>query len=489
MAFALGQEGRHVRPRLVVVVAILLCCTRHAAAAPHPQDSTVGKLEACWVMNRAIVMVGQVAQLHQAHELMLQPGASGAPSAVPLPVQLRAYLHESQRNLAELRQWFQLTGVALAKFFTAAQTDEHGAFEAVVSQPLSFLAAPELQHQQWKQQQSPDGWKQLCADGILLDPLMTGLETLAAEHDRIEAQVEEAALRTLELRTDRASAAGSLEAYEQHVGALKSESNSTARAAKAETISGVFLASSDVDKALWRDETLKRQASLLLRREMRIARQQHERLVQEQDADFLVQEKQESVARLKKADAVLLADARSLLDLVQRRDDAAQAMRVHLKSVLAQCFPTSATAPRSRYARFASSSPAANAVQLGFEVSRLLRLASSIVPAFQTVARSALADARKGVGHRFRAAPTLARWWEWLPNPAEDTEQLAVGYGAFMKKFQTAEAAFDNQLAEGGYLAALHSMWVQWRNLDGSIMQANRDDAIQVQSESVVAAV
>mmetsp|Transcript_83835 Transcript_83835/g.232334 ORF Transcript_83835/g.232334 Transcript_83835/m.232334 type:complete len:188 (-) Transcript_83835:76-639(-) len=170
---------------------------------------------------------------------------------------------------------------------------------------------------------------------------------------------------------------------------------------------------------------------------------------------------------------------------MERRRDVAEKMRLHLKATLAQCLPPAQDAPRSRYSRFEASSPAANAVQLGLEAADFLGQLADSLPAVRQTLREAVADARAGAGRGFRAAPGLSRWREWLPDPAGGGE--LVGFGEFAGRYEAALGAYDEQLARGGRLAALHSTKLRWEEIEAELSSIEGELPAAVEVPSVAA--
>jgi len=229
-----------------------------------------------------------------------------------------------------------------------------------------------------------------------------------------------------------------------------------------ETVAGTSNASRRADTALWPEEALRRQVAGALARSIEErALAEPMVLVSKEDAD-------ESYKALKQADLAVLEGSRRLEMLMTVREELADKMMLHLKSMLSQCLPPSADAPRSRYARFATSSPAANAVQLILDTSDFLRRTLSItLPSLQAELREVVqseADRDDTGAIGFQTAPVLSRWWEWLPEAADGAP--FVGFDGFTSRYRSAEKAYEEQLASGGRLVALHSMLVRWNDIE-----------------------
>jgi len=406
---------------------------------------------ACWVLDRAISMADHAAQLGQAHDLSLQGDS--------LPEKIGQRLRVSSRMLRVLRSWIQAVRLHLGPLFNASSSDVDE-LEALLS-----LSAVPLHSQDLLALASPEAWSGHCSADVLVQPFMHALASLQSDLYEVDADIARHIPALLALRSERAAVAGELEACEKLL-----ESDQVGRK---ETLAGVFNASRLIDNTLWLDTALRKQVAVTLaravqdsQRRVEISVLQGAEALPNSSASVLRDRRDNAESQLRLADRAILEGCRKLKELVERRRDLADKMKNHLKYTLAQCLPPAADAPRSRYARFEVSSPAANAVQLSLEVSDFLaRAVADTLPQLIEVMREAVSVLRAGAGQSFRLAPSMSRWWEWLPDAAEHAGPV-LGFEGFTTRYQNAMEAYNNQLVEGGHVAALHSMWSRWEEIE-----------------------
>mmetsp|Transcript_2481 Transcript_2481/g.4935 ORF Transcript_2481/g.4935 Transcript_2481/m.4935 type:complete len:457 (+) Transcript_2481:3-1373(+) len=146
--------------------------------------------------------------------------------------------------------------------------------------------------------------------------------------------------------------------------------------------------------------------------------------------------------QLRRRDRELLATTRELLKMMEERDQARELVRQQLKTVLAQCIPP--TGGQSRYARFALSSPTANAVTLAKEAQVLVNRTLQVVPA----AVAALRDL-PGSSVALGEEPTVTSW-------AAQAGPGVAGPEALIRGFRTAHRRYLEELRAAGVWGAVH---------------------------------
>jgi hypothetical protein len=324
-------------------------------------------------------------------------------------------------------------------------------------------AAVPAKASEWQQFLSPDSWSGQCSEDVVVLPLWAAGDSLRAELRLAEAALDTQAPLVFAARVERATAAGEVEALEE-VAAAPSQNLS----ARKETLRGVCNATKRADQILWQEAALQKQVVLVLARTQWEARRHLEEREEHHDAELMGGRLKVAKERLKLADRVLLEVTRKLEDLAETRDNLAERLRNHRKSILWQCLPPDPGAPRSRYTRFELTSSAATAVQLSLEVGDFFaRSVSSTIPALRDVVAEAVQDLSSGAGRNFSAAPEMSRWWEWMPEPAQGGD-IFLGFDGFTERYKAAMQAYDAGLSHGGPLAALHSLWTRWKATSGT---------------------
>lgn len=388
-------------------------------------------------------MADHVAQLCDSHELMLQQSAK-TPDAMPPSISLQ--LQESSSQIRRLRSWIETFGTHLRGFLSGApgksQREDLASFEGRL---------PRSEHQGAP---SSGFWSRHCSEDVPIEVFVQTLGALRTDVRETDVRLAGSVLQVFSLRSERAAAAGELDAFEGLLALSPS--------AHKETIAGVLNVSQQVEGTIWKDPSMRKQASLVLARAMHEAKQRvkHARTAS-LGAD--VQERWNiSQGRLRRADKALLDGGRLHLELAQARKEQAEMLRSHLKSVLAQCLPRPAGAAQSRYARFATAGPASTAVQLAEETDDYLaHTAAELLPMVLEEARKALEETDAELALQLHAAPEMSKWWEWLPDAASG-EVGFLGFEAFMDHYRKAVGDHEKQLAFGGRTAALHSMLGRW---------------------------
>lgn len=430
--------------RAVILVSLLRLSAAFVVNVTEEQ-------RACWLLDSSAVLADHAAQLRLSHGLLLQQQQR---SGATLPSSIAVELQSSLVRLDRLWAWLSEARLQLKRLFSGSTSGN------VDDLPMSLSDLDALQA---SISSSSAWWSQHCPQDVLVEPLLYTFNLLNEQRRTLNKEVAAGAEEFFALRSERALAAGQMQAFEKLTA-------SEATASK-ETLGGVFNVSRDAERLLWNDASLHKQATLVLVRAMfqedKQAREPFQNMSSaalEEHAVELAGLLHEAAIRVTAADQALLSGGTRLVELIRARKDLEEKMKNHLKGALAQCLPPSAEAAKSRYARFTTSSPASSAVQLIMEsVEFLSRTSSQVVPDLMTAVETAQAEARSGATLGFHEEPALARWWEWLPSLEDGSGFL--GFQGFMEHYQKAVQEHGHRLAHGGHRAALHSVLTRWQEV------------------------
>eukprot|EP00929_Paragymnodinium_shiwhaense_P001652 TRINITY_DN101890_c0_g1_i1.p1 TRINITY_DN101890_c0_g1~~TRINITY_DN101890_c0_g1_i1.p1 ORF type:complete len:520 (-),score=106.29 TRINITY_DN101890_c0_g1_i1:291-1640(-) len=383
-------------------------------------------------------------QLSQALQMTLQKANASAPEDVPS--ELQAVLLKALGVVEGVRVW-----LADVRAYT------HGLLHGYASEvPSGPFVRQQLLDELW----SPSAWSTHCSGDVLVKPLWQTLAELRAQLWNAEAEVESSAFDVFRLSAYRAVAAGELAASQLRSGLPVQ--------AHKETVAGLFNSTSRVESGLWHSPTLLKVGRGALLRAMQTATNGTRA-----PPDGALEH--ELLAKLKAQDSKLLQGSWKLESALAARQGLKEKLRVHAKSIMGQCFPPDKDAPRSRYARFATSSPAGNAVQLVLEAASFAQRAME--QQFQNAPLTLLEVLGEASYSGYLAAnltvddiiaePAMSRWWEWLPEPAPGA--MFSSFETFMQSYQKASQSYEQRLRDSGGFVALHTFRQQLQALEDEV--------------------